>query len=107
VAIERRRLTRLIDRKKADIEAARAHLAELSGELDRTASHFGRPYSREDVLPFEEAARRYLAASARLFEGDAQGLARRLGVSYFALRRLLARYSVPLPRRPRGKARRP
>jgi CheY-like chemotaxis protein len=105
VAIERRRLTRLIDRKQTDIARARGRLAELSGELDPAASQFGRPYSRDDVLPFREAARRYLAASARLFEGDAQGLARSLGVSYFALRRLLARYAVPFPRRARGTPR--
>jgi DNA-binding NtrC family response regulator len=54
------------------------------------------------VVPFREAARRYLQASTRLCDGDAKDLARRLGVSYFALRRLLARYEVRFPSRSRG-----
>ena len=55
-------------------------------------------------MPFHEAARRYLLASAKLFEGDPRGLAERLGVSYFALRRLLKRYEVPFPGRSRTRA---
>ncbi len=98
IAIERRRLTRVIERKEADIQAARGRLAELSGALERAAAVF-QPHGPEDVIPFEEAARRYLAGAGRLFEGDARGLAERLGVSYFALRRLFARYGVPLPTR--------
>ena len=104
IALERRRLTRLIERKEADIQAARGQLAELTGALERAAA-IARPLGPEDVLPFDEAARRYLAGAARVFEGDPRGLAERLGVSYFALRRLLARYGVPLPKRPRGRAR--
>jgi len=98
IAVERRRITRLIERKEADIQAARGQLAQLSGALERAAT-FVQPHGPEDVLPFEEAARRYLAGAARLFEGDAKGLAARLGVSYFALRRLLARYGVTFPSR--------
>ena len=99
LAVDWRRLTRLIARSEEEIEAARGRLAQLSGELDRVLPALHAGPSAEDVLPFREAARRYLAASGRLFEGDARGLARRLGVSYFALRRLLARYDVPFPRR--------
>jgi len=101
IALERRRLTRLIEHKEADVQAARGQLAELTGALERAAA-LARPLGPEDVLPFDEAARRYLAGAARAFEGDPHGLAERLGVSYFALRRLLARYGVPVPRRPRG-----
>jgi hypothetical protein len=61
----------------------------------------GSALAPEDLLPFHEAARRYLAAAARLFEGEAPELARRLGLSYFALRRLLARYEIPFPKRSR------
>jgi DNA-binding NtrC family response regulator len=104
VALERRRLTRLIERKEADIQAARGQLAELTGALERAAA-IARPLGPDDVLPFDEAARRYLAGAARAFEGDPRGLAERLGVSYFALRRLLARYGVPIPKRPRGRVR--
>ncbi len=105
IAIARRRLTRLIDLKEADIQAARGQLAALSGALERAAA-IVRPHGPEDVLPFEEAARRYLAGAVRLFAGDARGLAARLGVSYFALRRLLARYGVPPPKRARSTRRR-
>lgn len=97
LAIDRRRLTLLIERNEAETEAARGRLAQLSGDLVRAVPGFRPLHAREDVLPFREAARRYLLAATQLFEGDAQGLARALGVSYFALRRLLARYAVPFP----------
>jgi CheY-like chemotaxis protein len=100
LAIDRRRLTRLIDQNQAEVDQARQRLEKLQGAFGPLAG-FRPPASREAVLPFQEAARRYLSACARLFEGDAQGLAKRLGVSYFALRRLLKRYDVPFPARPR------
>jgi DNA-binding NarL/FixJ family response regulator len=102
LAIDRRRLTRLIDHSEAEIDAARGRLSQLSGELDRVHPALHARLSPDDLVPFHEAARRYLAASAKLFEGDAQGLAKRLGVSYFSLRRLLARYDVTFPKKPRG-----
>lgn len=98
LAIDRRRLTLLIAKNEAEAHAARVRLSHLAGD---SLTGFRAPRAREDVLPFKEAARRYLTASTRLFEGDTQGLARALGVSYFALRRLLARYQVPLPSRSR------
>ncbi len=97
MAIDRRRLARVIERNQEEMEAARGRLAQLSGDLVRAVPGFRPLHSRDDVLPFREAARRYLLAAAQLFEGDARGLARALGVSYFALRRLLARYEVPFP----------
>ncbi len=97
LAIDRRRLTRLIERNEEETEGARSKLAQLSGHLVLAVPGFRPLHAREDVLPFREAARRYLLASAQLFAGDAQGLAKALGVSYFALRRLLARYEVPFP----------
>jgi len=97
LAIDRRRLTRLIEKNQEETEAARGRLAQLSGDLVRAVPGFRPLHAREDVLPFREAARRYLLAAAQLFAGDARGLARALGVSYFALRRLLARYEVPFP----------
>jgi len=97
LAIDRRRLTGDLERTEAAMEEARGKLAQLSGELVRAVPGFRPLSSREDVLPFREAARRYLLASAQLFAGDPRGLARALGVSYFALRRLLARYDVPFP----------
>jgi DNA-binding NarL/FixJ family response regulator len=97
LAIDRRRLTRLIERSQEEMEAARGKLAQLSGDLVRAVPGFRPLAAREDVLPFREAARRYLLAAAQLFEGDARGLAEALHVSYFALRRLLARYEVPFP----------
>jgi DNA-binding NarL/FixJ family response regulator len=96
-AIDRRRLTLLIERNQEEMEEARGKLAQLSGDLVRAVPGFRPLHAREDVLPFREAARRYLLASAQLFEGDARGLAKALGLSYFALRRLLARYDVPFP----------
>jgi DNA-binding NarL/FixJ family response regulator len=96
-ALDRRRLTLLIEKNEEETEAARGKLAQLSGELLRAVPGFRPLHAREDVLPFREAARRYLLAATQLFEGDARGLAKALGVSYFALRRLLARYDVPFP----------
>jgi DNA-binding NarL/FixJ family response regulator len=105
LAIDRRRLTRIVEQSDAAAADARTRLTQLSGELARSLPGFRPPQAPEDVLPFREAARRYLLASARLFEGDARGLAFRLGVSYFALRRLFTRYEIPLPtpRRPARK----
>ncbi|HSN92131.1 MAG TPA: response regulator [Anaeromyxobacteraceae bacterium] len=103
LAIDRRRLSRIIERNEAAVEEARGKLANLSGDLARVLPGFRQPQARDDVIPFRDAARRYLTAAARLHEGDAAGLARRLGISYFALRRLLARYDVPFPRRSRER----
>jgi DNA-binding NarL/FixJ family response regulator len=105
LAIDRRRLTRIVEQSEAAAADARVRLVQVSGELARSLPGFRPPVAPDDVLPFQEAARRYLLAAARLFEGDAKGLASRLGVSYFALRRLFARYDIPLPtlRRPRAK----
>ncbi len=103
LAIDRRQLALLIDRNEAEVELARAKLARLSGDLARALPGLRPPQSRDDVIPFTDAARRYLEAASRLFPGDAKELARRLGVSYFALRRLLARYEVPFPARSRGR----
>jgi DNA-binding NarL/FixJ family response regulator len=97
LAIDRRRLTRLIEKNQEETEAARGKLAQLSGDLVRAVPGFRPLHAPEDVLPFREAARRYLLAATQLFEGDPRGLAKALGVSYFALRRLLARYEVPFP----------
>jgi len=101
LAIDRRRLARLIERNEADVVTARGKLAQLSGDLARALPGFRPPQTPSDVLPFGEAARRYLQAATRLCDGDAKELARRLGVSYFALRRLLARYEVRFPSRSR------
>jgi CheY-like chemotaxis protein len=101
LAIDRRRLARFIARNEAEVEAAREKLSHLSGELARSLPGFRPPQAPGDVLPFREAARRYLQAAVRLGGDDVQGLARRLGVSYFALRRLLARYDVRSPSRSR------
>jgi DNA-binding NarL/FixJ family response regulator len=106
LAIDRRRLTRVVEQSEAAAADARTRLAQLSGELARSLPGFRPPQAPDDVLPFQEAARRYLLAAARLFEGDAKGLASRLGVSYFALRRLFARYDIPLPTQRRPRARR-
>jgi DNA-binding NarL/FixJ family response regulator len=96
-ALDRRRLIAVIERSESQLEDARGKLAQLSGELVRAVPGFRPLHSRDDVLPFREAARRYLLAAAQLFEADPRGLAKSLGVSYFALRRLLARYEVPYP----------
>jgi DNA-binding NarL/FixJ family response regulator len=97
LAIERRRLTHTIEKQEADVEEARGRLAQLAGELVGTMPGLWPLHSREDVLPFREAARRYLLAATRFFARDPRGLAKALGVSYFSLRRLLARYDVPFP----------
>lgn len=104
LAIDRRNWTRVIERNEAEVEAARGKLAQLSGDLARSLPGFRQPSVREDVVPFREAARRYLLAAVRLYEGDAKALAKRLGVSYFALRRLLAKYEIAFPgKRPRDR----
>lgn len=102
LAIDRRRLARLVERTEADADDARERLARLDGSLAQALPGLAPPVTQDAVLPFEEAARRYLAASARLFEGDPIRLAERLGVSYFALRRLLKRYGVRYPGRRKG-----
>jgi hypothetical protein len=91
------RLGRSIDRAEADLEKARGRLAQLSAELVDGAPGFRAVQAREQIVPFRDAARRYLLEAAQLFGRDPRGLARSLGVSYFALRRLLARYDVPFP----------
>ncbi len=98
LALDRRRLKHVIERDEAEVEAARGKLARLSGDLARSLPGLRPPQSPDDVIPFREAAGRYLQAATRLYSGNAQGLAKRLGVSYFALRRLLARYDVTFPR---------
>lgn len=105
LAVDRRRLTREIRRSQAELEEARLRLAALPGNVAAALPAPQPGPTLDDVLPFKEAARRYLGAAARLHEGDAKGLAARLDVSYFALRRLLARFGVPFPKRPRGRAR--
>jgi DNA-binding NtrC family response regulator len=102
LAIDRRALTRSIREGEAELESARGRLAALSGNLAGVIDTPAKGPTAEDVLPFKEAARRYLAAAARLHEGNAKELAARLGVSYFALRRLLTRFGVPFPKRPRA-----
>ena len=97
LALDRRRLAHEIERTEAEMEKARGKLAQLSGELVRAVPGFRPLQSMEDVVPFREAARRYLLSATQLFAGDPRGLARALGLSYFALRRLLARYEVPFP----------
>jgi CheY-like chemotaxis protein len=103
LAIDRRRLARLIERSEAEMEDARARLARLGGSLALGIPGFRPPLTPDAVLPFSEAAHRYLAGCAKLFEGDPRGLAERLGMSYFALRRLLKRYGVPFPGRSRTR----
>jgi DNA-binding NarL/FixJ family response regulator len=97
LAIDRRRLTHEIEQTEAETAEARGRLAQLSGDLVQAVPGFRPLNAREDVIAFREAARRYLLAAAKLFSGDPRGLAHALGVSYFALRRLLARYDVPFP----------
>ncbi|MBI5069824.1 MAG: response regulator [Deltaproteobacteria bacterium] len=102
LAIDRRRLVRLLEDSEAHARSARESLAALgAGGLGLPGLRA--PAAKEAVLPFEEAAQRYLAAAARLYQGDPLGLAKALDVSYFALRRLLRRYRVPIPTRSRGK----
>jgi CheY-like chemotaxis protein len=103
LAIDRRRLTRLIEHNEAEVEEARKRLARISGSLGSGTSlpGFKPPQAADGVLPFDEAAHSYLSAAARIFQGDPQSLAKRLGVSYFALRRLLSRYGVAFPTKAR------
>lgn len=101
LAIDRRRLTRLIEQNEAEAMEARQRLERLHGGLQALAG-FRPPQEREGVIPFQEAARRYLLAASALYDGDPQGLARKLEVSYFALRRLLKRYGVAFPGRTRA-----
>ncbi len=91
------RLGRAMDRTEAELEKARGRIAKLSAALLGGVPGFRTVQSPEQVLPFRDAARRYLLEAAQLFTGNPRGLARALGVSYFALRRLLARYDVPFP----------
>ncbi len=100
LAIDRRRLAKLIERSNAEAEEAKSRLARLAG-MSTSLPGLRIPQDREAVIPFQIAAQRYLAASAKLYEGDARTLAEKLGLSYFALRRLLKRYGVPFPGRPR------
>ncbi len=97
LAVDRRRLTHTIEKNEAEVEEARGRLAQLSGELVGTVPGLWPLHSREDVLPFREAARRYLLTATGFFARDPRGLAKALGVSYFSLRRLLARYDVAFP----------
>lgn len=103
LAIDRRRLVRLIERSETELQSARASLVAM-GATGLGLPGLRPPASREAVRPFDEAVHAYLDEAARLFEGDARGLAQRLGLSYFSLRRLLRRHGVPFPGRPRGKA---
>ena len=106
LAIDRRRLARLILHSEAEMEEARRRLARLGGSLGPGLPGLRAPTSAEAILPFHEAAKRYLTACTKLFPGDPRGLAERLGVSYFSLRRLLKRYGVPFPGRTRSASRR-
>ena len=99
LAVDRRRLTRLIEQNEAEVEEARRRLAHMSGNPGTSLPGLRPPQTTESVIPFDEAAKRYLMAAAKLFDGDPQGLSTRLGVSYFALRRLLKRYGVAFPGR--------
>jgi hypothetical protein len=91
------RLHRELERTETEMERARGRLAQLSDELARAVPGFRSLQSRDEVVPFRDAARRYLLAATQLYTGEPRSLARALGVSYFALRRLLARYDVPFP----------
>jgi DNA-binding NarL/FixJ family response regulator len=96
-AVDRRKLTHSLEEHEAEVEKARGRLAQMSGEMGGMVTGLWPVRSLEDVLPFREAARRYLLAARGHFAGDPRGLANALGVSYFSLRRLLARYDVPFP----------
>jgi CheY-like chemotaxis protein len=104
LAIDRRLLSRFIERTEGELEQARSRLFQLGGALPPGLPGFGRPLTASAVMPFNEAAKRYLLACVKLFQGDPRGLAQRLGISYFALRRLLKRYEVPFPGRSRTRA---
>ena len=102
LAIDRRRLTLLIERNEAEVGEARRKLTRLAAGMGPGLPGLRPPSSAEAVRPFNEAARQYLSACGKLFEGDPRGLAEKLGISYFALRRLLKRYGVPFPGRSRS-----
>jgi CheY-like chemotaxis protein len=104
LAIDRRLLSRFIERTEAELEQARSRLFQLGGALPPGLPGFRPPLTGTAVVPFNEAARFYLLACAKLYTGDPRGLAQRLGISYFALRRLLKRYDVPFPGRSRTRA---
>lgn len=103
LALDRRRLARLVERAESEAAEARARLARIGGGRALLPG-FHPPATQEAVLPWSAAARLYLVHCARIFDGDPRGLAERLGMSYFALRRLLKRYEVPFPGRSRGRA---
>lgn len=96
-ALDRRTLTHDLEEHEAEVEKTRDRLVQISGELGGVATGLWPVRSATDILPFREAARRYLLATRGHFARDPRGLANALGVSYFALRRLLARYDVPFP----------
>lgn len=97
LAVDRRRLTHTIERSEEELETAKTRLAKLSGDLVGAVPGLWPLHSRDEILPFREAARRYLLTAKQFYERDPRGLAGALGVSYFALRRLLARYDVAFP----------
>jgi DNA-binding NarL/FixJ family response regulator len=99
LAIDRRRLTRLIEHNEAEVDEARQRLQRLTGQLGPSLPGLRPPQTSEAVIPLDEAVGRYLQAAARIFEGDPQGMAKKLGISYFALRRLLKRHDVAFPGR--------
>lgn len=99
LAIDRRRLTRLIEQNEAEVEEARRRLQRIAGQIVPALPGLRPPQTPEAVIPLSEAVRRYLQAAGRIFDGDPQGMAKRLGISYFALRRLLKRHGVPFPGR--------
>lgn len=101
-AAAERRLVRHLGRCEAELQKARAAVHVIAvGPTGLPGLH--PPSSPELVLPIDEAVRRYLSAAALLFEGDPKGLAARLGVSYYALRRLLKRHGVGFPGRARAR----
>ena len=99
LAIDRRRLTRLIEHNEAEVDEARQRLQRLTGQLGPSLPGLRPPQTSEAVIPLDEAVRRYLQAAARIFAGDPQGMAKKLGISYFALRRLLKKHEVTFPGR--------
>lgn len=99
LAIDRRRLTRLIEQNEAEVDEARHRLQRIAGQIVPALPGLRPPQTPEAVIPLSEAIRRYLQAAARIFDGDPRGMAERLGISYFALRRLLKRHGVPFPGR--------
>ena len=103
LALDRRRLRHEIERSEAEVEEARGKLAQLTGELVNAVPGFRPLRAREDVLPFREAARRYLLASTQLFTGGparpragARGLVLRAAAAARALRRAVPR-RAPAP----------